>query len=267
MERSSLKNIVILTLALVNLFLLGSFFLRRSEEQSARIRTEEGLTTLFAADGVSLDPDKIPNDTPPAGKALNRDTKAERGLAVFVLGSHVTVSDEGGGIYTYTSDQGQGFFHSGGNFDITGRLAADGVEAFCRSFCKTYGYGDLKDSSNETDRSLTAVQYYSGYPVVNATVTFLIENGCLISVSGTYISGSQLVSEENSSMTAVTALSKFLRYRREDGAVVSAVKDVYLCYQIQNTPTASMELSPAWCIVTDTVCYYVNCISGTVSHG
>lgn len=264
MERSNLKNIVILTLALVNLFLLGSLFLRHSEEQSARARTAEELTSLFAADGVSLDPDSISDDVPPAKKTLNRDPSAEQALAAFVLGKQVTVSDEGGGLYTYTSSQGQGFFHPGGSFDITGRLAGDGVDAFCRDFCKIYGYGNLEISS-DASHSLTAVQYYNGYPVMNATVTFLVEDGCLISVSGTYLSGRELSSESNS-MTAATALSQFLRFRREDGAVVSAVKDVYLCYQLQSTPVASMALSPAWCIVTDTICYYVNCSDGTVSH-
>ena len=265
MERSRLKNIVILTLILVNAFLLVALFLRRSEGASARSRMTEELTSLFAADGVRLDPDSISDDLPPEGKTLDRDPTAEAEMAAYVLGPQTATADEGGGIYTYTSALGQGFFHAGGSFDMTGRLVTDGIETFCRGFCKKYGYGDLSDTAGETGRSLTAVQYYGGYPVANATVTFLIQNGCLISVSGTYISGREL-SARKDSMTAATALSAFLRFRRENGAVASSVQDVSLCYQLQSTSASPMTLNPAWCIATDTLRYYVSCSDGTVSH-
>ena len=54
--------------------------------------------------------------------------------------------------------------------------------------------------------------------------------------------------------------------RRETGAVASSVAEMYLCYELQSSTAAPMSLVPAWCIVTDTVNYYVNCASGAVSQ-
>ena len=51
------------------------------------------------------------------------------------------------------------------------------------------------------------------------------------------------------------------------GAVVTSVTDMYLCYELQSTSTAPMVLAPAWCVVTDTAKYYVNCFTGAVSQG
>ena len=47
--------------------------------------------------------------------------------------------------------------------------------------------------------------------------------------------------------------------------MVTAVTDLYLCYELQSTTATPMALVPAWCIVTDTSNYYVNCYTGSVS--
>ena len=52
--------------------------------------------------------------------------------------------------------------------------------------------------------------------------------------------------------------------RHESSSVVSAITEISLCYELQNTAAASMTLVPSWQIVTDTAIFYVNCISGTV---
>ena len=266
MERSRLKNIIILILVLVNLFLLGSLLLHRTEERAARTRMAQELTTLFAADGVTLDSSCIRSDAPPAGKVLARDSSAEAGMAALLLGENPTFSDEGGGIYTYCSDSGQAIFRSGGSFDITGRLISGDAETICRNFCKTYGYEDLSLSFSNGSGTATATQHYNGYPVRNASVTFLEEKGSLISVSGTHVPSAYSSEDTSASMTAPTALTKFLDARRKTGAVVSAVTDVYLCYELQSTNAAPLTLVPAWCIVTNTVNYYVNCSTGAVTH-
>lgn len=55
--------------------------------------------------------------------------------------------------------------------------------------------------------------------------------------------------------------------RRETSAVVSSVTELELCLEYQSSSTTSMTLIPAWCIVTNTGEYYVNCSTGTVTFG
>ena len=54
--------------------------------------------------------------------------------------------------------------------------------------------------------------------------------------------------------------------RRETGAVASSIAEMSLCYELQSSTAAPMSLTPAWRIVTDTVSYYVNCVTGAVSQ-
>ena len=53
----------------------------------------------------------------------------------------------------------------------------------------------------------------------------------------------------------------------QSGAVVTAVTDLYICYELQSTTATPMALVPAWCVSTDTADYYVNCYTGAVSSG
>lgn len=267
METFRLKNIIILILALVNVFLLSSLALRKSSEYAADRRAGEELQQLFEKDGVSLDSALLPSDQPPAGRTLTRSTEQDQSLAAFLLGSGLTVSDEGGGIYAYRSDFGLAQFRSGGSFDVIGKIPQEDLEAFLRRFCKAYGYGDLTVSLKDGSGTAKAVQYCDGLPVVNGTVTFTAEDGVLLSVSGTHIPDTYSAAPDSGTpLSDVAALTAFLKARRDTGAVVSAVTAVSLCYELQSTTSAPMTLVPAWRIGTDTVNYYVNCFTSAVTH-
>jgi hypothetical protein len=85
-----------------------------------------------------------------------------------------------------------------------------------------------------------------------------------MTVSGTLLppEGSSGISETEP-LSAAAALTVFQNTRRETGAVVSAVTELTLCYELQSTST--LTLAPSWCITTDTKNYYVNCITGSVT--
>ena len=67
-------------------------------------------------------------------------------------------------------------------------------------------------------------------------------------------------------LSALDALNAFLG-TVQSGAVVTAVTDLYLCYELQSTTATPMALVPAWCVSTDTADYYVSCYTGAVSSG
>mgnify|MGYP003307770005 CR=1 FL=1 len=74
MESFRLKNIIILILALMNLFLLGSLYGRASAQQEAQDRIRQQLVELFSSDSarIALDGDIISFQTPPSGGTLTR---------------------------------------------------------------------------------------------------------------------------------------------------------------------------------------------------
>lgn len=267
METSRLKNIIILTLALTNLFLLVSLARRVSAGYTARQRTEEYLVELFADNGVTLDRDAVSAKQPPSVLSLTRSTGEDQNFAAFLLGDDLSAQDEGGGIYTYQSDVGQAQFRSGGSFEVTAQIRQEDMEAYLHRLCKTFGYGNLTLSLKDGSGTAKAVQYCGGLPVANATVTFTVRDGVLSFIAGAHLPDTGIpMTGSGTPLSAVTALTVFLEARRTSGAVLSKVTDVSLCYELQSTAATPMTLTPAWVIETDTVNYYVNCMTGAVTH-
>lgn len=265
MERYRLKNIIILILALLNVCLLGILALRANEEHASRRQAREQLVSLFASAGVSLDAGLISGDTPPASLSLIRDEAEEQSLAAYLLGGTPARSDQGGGIFVYTGETGAAQFRSNGSFDVVCSRTLEDPEDFFQEFCKTFGYEQTPAAQEEG--TFTAVQYYQDYPVVDCTVTFTVEDGELKRAIGTHLPDSAATAaSDEEPLSALSALTAFRNTIRE-GAVGTAVTDVYLCYELQSTTTALMTLVPAWCVVTDTATYYVNCITAAVTSG
>jgi len=266
MDRYRLKNCIILILVLMNLFLLGSLVSWEGSRHSSQRTAAEQLSSLFAADGIALDPGIISTEIPPSGQTLSRDAAWERQAAAALLGNDLAHSDQGGGIFTYSSARGAAMFRSNGSFDAAGTLASDGID-FCVSFCRDFGYEEPEFHLSESNSgSATVSRLYDELSVFNGTITFSITNGILTGVSGALLPElfAETVADEQP-LSAAAALTLFQKLRRETQAVVSAVSDMYLCYELQSSAAAPMALVPAWCIVTDTANYYVNCATGVIS--
>ena len=246
--------------------MLAALAIRGNEERVARRTQQQELVALFAADGMTLDPALIPTDTAVSTYALIRDETAERKAAAFLLGDNLERTTQGGGIYTYTSQQGAAAFRDTGSFDAAGSLSQENAEAFCRDFCKAFSYDTPIFTLDETGSgTATAVRLWNGTPVFNAAVTFTIDQGRVLSASGALLpeTGAETSSGQKP-LSAFAALTAFQQMRHESSSVVSSITEVSLCYELQSTTAAPMALVPSWRIVTDTATFYVNCISGTV---
>lgn len=269
MESSRLKNIIILILLLANLFLLVSLSGRKMAQSTAQHQAAQQLTDLFASAGVTLDSDIISTSSAPPTLSLTRNDEEDRDVAAFFLGDALIQSDNSGGSHAYDSSfgTGSGVFRSNGSFDLVISTAPqENPEELCSNFCRRFDYQITSSALEDGSGTITAMQEYNGYPVSDCTITFYIEQGSLQTVSGTHLPKSYTEVSGDEPLSASAALTRFLEARRESGAVFSAVTDMYPCYDLQSTASAPMTLVPAWCIVTDTVNYYVNCSTGAVTH-
>lgn len=266
MQSARLKNIIILVLALLNLFLLGSLFSRQTARLDSRRQTVTQLAALFEANNISLPEDAVPFDPPPAGITLNRDVEQERQMAAFLLGKGMSHSSQSGVIYSYESSAGAAVFSSGGAFDAAILLQEDtNVEHLCRKFCSQFQYDDLTISEGDAF-SATAVRSFGGCPVSNCTVSFSVQ-GSVLTVSGMFLPSVSGSTASNSELlSAVSALTMFLNTHLESGAVVSQITSVTACYQAQSTSVSSTTLIPTWRVDTDFGTYYVNCETGAVTR-
>ena len=266
MDRYRLKNIIIIILLLLNVFLGASLVSRETAVRSARSRTVQQLTALFAEDDMELAPDAISPELPPSSLTFSRDPVLEQKAAAFFLGDGLKQDTRSDSIYTaYTSALGTAQFRSNGSFDISVMPSEESAETLCRSFCTAFGFDAPVFTLNQAGSGTAAAVYrYNGLPVYNCTVTFSIEAGRLRSVSGTLLPATaSAVNSEQEALTAAAALITFQQYRKESGASASSVTGTHLCYELQSSAT-SLSIAPAWCVETDVAKYYVNCTTGTV---
>ena len=272
MESSRLKNIIILILVLLNLSLLLSLGGRRTAERSARRQVTEQLVELFAASDVTLDPDLIPQQSPPSGRSMTRDVAQDQKVAESLLGKNLTRTEPGSGTYAvsaFDSGQGAAIFRANGNFEAAITHSAEDAESFCRTFCREFGYQNLIFDLIDGTGTATATQYCDSYPVLNCTVNFSISDGQLATVRGTHLPDSYTeVSLTEEPLSAMAALSAFLSAHQASGGVACTVTDISLGYELQSTASTPMNLVPVWRITTDiaNTVYYVNCITGAVTH-
>ena len=190
-------------------------------------------------------------------------------VAAFFLGDALQYEDQGGGICSYTNNYGVALFRSDGSFDVVGAKPIENVEETCKMFCRNFSFGEPVFTLDEHGNGTAVATYLlNEQSVYNCEVTIEIERGRVKMIGGTILPETGAITvPERELLSAPAALTAFQKMRRETGAVVSAVTEIYPCYRLQSTTAVPMSLVPAWCVVTDTSRYYVNCISGVVTTG
>ena len=266
MERSRLKTIIILILAMVNLALALSLGLGLHQGRTAEAALLSELRERFTAEGCAL-PQDIPTDAPPMVVTMERDSGREPEMAEAILGEGTEFIDQGGGIAVYRSGSGQATFRAGGSFSVTLRLPdgestpTEQAEQRVRAFARAAGF----ETPTLLSGSGSAAQRYGGYPVSGAGASFSLR-GSTLTAEGSYLPSAYLSKTEGPAMSAATALTRFLDFRSQSGAVIAEVTEISLRYLLRSTASAPMTLSPVWYLTTDSGSYLVSCADGSVSR-
>ena len=263
MEAYRIKRIVILLLALVNLFLLVLLLNFRWQGSRSRQALSQALEELYAQNEIRL-PQELDASAPSlALLSAGRDAEKEAAFARALVGEDARVQDRGGGIYVYTGSYGSVRFRASGAFDYA-PADRDGTDpaAFCRDICRQFGYREAESSDPESG-VFTALRQVNGRDVYNCTLTAVFDGGALESLAGTWIPDPADAHAELSSSTAADALVDFLDYRNASGIICNAVLSVEPVYELQSGAGGTL-LAPRWRVVTDTYGYYVDCAGGTI---
>lgn len=256
MERHQLKRIMIIILATLNAFLCLYLVRQRVSERAAARHAEQNLLELFAADGIDLAPEAIPRGTPPPVIRLSPDGAELAQAAAFFIGGGVTQTSA----RRFEAGESVVRFHSDGSFTATGLSNRVNPDTFCREFCRNWSYAPPdSDSIDEGDITLTA--RYGNLSVYNCGVCFLFDGDVLMEAYGTLIPRTGKPAE-TPKLTAMDALAIFQAKRRENRVVSAEIRRVSLCYALQSAEDETLLLVPVWRVETDTVPYYVNCVTG-----
>ncbi|MBE6970315.1 MAG: hypothetical protein E7442_09410 [Ruminococcaceae bacterium] len=268
MEKQRLKNIIILILALLNLFLLVLLLNFHWQRNSAQQRLSEQIYTLYEANGLALaEEDRLSlEQAAPHSLSLQRSAEQEAAIAAWLLEEESEGIHQGGGIYTYRGKNGTLTFRSNGAFDyVPSSHSISSPTEFCESFCEEFGYTLTQKEFSAGSGSVLAQRNVDGIAVYNGMLSFLFEDGKLVSLSGICLSTLDSTAREDDGFSAADALVKFLDYRNTSGTVCNAVTGVRQVYEFRASGQI-LSLVSMWEVSTDTYRYYVDCLSGAITR-
>lgn len=262
METYRLKNIIILILLLLNIFLLSLVVSRYLGQQQAERNLIDQTAALLEKNEVSIDPTLLTGTGNSVSYSYERSRDDEAAFAAALLGE-VTAQNSNGSADLYSNEFGSVTFRSNGSFSLemnTPVLYAPSEKDFVQEYCPDH-YILTKTGNN----SITVTPYVDGDPIYNASIHFLFQNQYLISASGYWIPPKAAASETVESITKCSAVVYLVDNCKEEGRICNAITDISTGYVLKSTASTPLLLTPAYKIDTNTYSYYISAETGHVS--
>ena len=272
MEWSKIKNIIILILVFLNVFLLALVVMRESKSVQYQEEARTGVVAALEKNGLDFLPEKVPDDLKLSPLSVTRSRDSEQAMAEALLGP-AKRDDTGGSVrVVYTGAGGTAAFSSDGRFEfeLTAQtrpvegtdLAADGAECLELLGLQT----ELAETRTEGEDTLLIYrQVWEDVPMFSCQVTLTYREGALRRITGEWLAGSG-IETEGEPLDTPTLLLRFLAGMNEAGNVCSRIDDMtpgYLSSVSAARPV--VQLTPVWRIATDTGVYYVDGLTGELS--
>ena len=269
MEWSKLKNIIILILLAANLFLLAMAGVQERDSTQYQEQAVNDALVVLERNGIKVAPEAVPAQMPLGSMAVQRDRELEETLARALLGD-CTLSDLGGGRYSYESPLGSAEFRSNGNFSIvfSNGIPVDGGGEIDHALDITAQIGlsgtvaeQVRDAGG-TD--VVLYQTWQEIPVYSCRINLEYRGGELCSISGQRLLGEpQPTSGQEKLLSIPTVLIRSLNGINDLGDICSEITELTPGYQMSN-PAEGTRMEPVWYIVTDTGAYQLNAITGVL---
>jgi Uncharacterized protein conserved in bacteria len=274
MDRSKMKNFIIVVLLLVNAFFLTVVAMDKAETLSVRREAEKKLLTILDDAGISIADGILSNLSPMVSRHLVRDMGKELSMMKSALGNDVDSSDKGGNIWFYNGSKGQAQLNGTGELEIlpwAGTIPSTGdATAAAVNYLKKLGIdsdpGTAEVSSSEGISTVTLTCNWEGVPVFNCKVSFTFSNGSAIFISGFRPLDTNVSDPGNPALDVSTILMRFLDMIYKDGVVCSEIISLKQGYVLNVSVSGDGALTPYWYIVTDSGEYSVNGLTGIVDN-
>lgn len=251
MDGKRIKTLVIIILAVVNLFFAGIIVSERAESRGMEARERGELVSVFAQSGIELDPDLIPEPRTVKRCTVARDSAGERSFVAALIGDAEPV-EQGGGIVSYENERGWARLRSGGE---TEAVIYD--KSALSASTKAVEYtAELLAGTEFVLSDGVLMARYGDTDVCNCILTATAADEG-VRIEGRRLTGAPVEDGTESSVSAYTALIAFLRHISEDGSVVRQICGVGQCCLYQYSASGG-TLEPAWRIDTDGGTVYVS---------
>ena len=264
MDRRRLERIILLILALLNVFLLTVVLSDSAEARRSSAETIASATALLEENGIAVADGALQLESAPVPCTLTRDLQKEGDMLRKLIGPF-RQEDQGGNIIFYRGDKGQALLRGSGELDVlmdSGSVRLRGSrERTAQKALRRMGVTILP--TEEGDGAFYCA--LEGTPVYNAVLDFGFSDTSLQTISGTWLFGSVSRQTETQGLDSVSALLRFLEIVRSEGYICSRVERVEPGYLMTLTRSGEAELTPVWRISTDTGALMIDAETGRLT--
>lgn len=275
MPVSKLKNLTILILLLADLALIALVIPNRTAAQRDEAARRQALCDLYQQAEIQLQPEAVADTVPLYVLELKEDTGADLQAATAILGQQVLVQDDSTRyLSSYQSAAGTCRISRSGGFqaELTGQPERRDLHKAAKKTLRAMGFDWDKLEAPVRLRAgvyeVSAVQSVLGVPVFSDGLTLTYANSRLIGLEGVFFTGTRSLARvsDRACLSAGDALVAFLSARYDLGWVGSGVLSMEQGYvRSETAAAATVRLTPAWLLETDTGNFLVNGMTGEVT--
>lgn len=269
MQWDKVKNVLIVILAAVNLFLLGNLGARLWQNMQREAELDSSLRTLAQGYGLTLDEDfKLPDDKELPELSVDRSRQDEEAVAAAALGDEMERAEREDGTVIFESSRGSIEWYADGRVQgsfTTEEGMPENEEAALRVARRLFADWRLQTDDARTTAdgmTVTLSGTVAGLPVFNRTISVRFDAENHVTLSGLWSFGIPYttVSGSGVSCNAADALLEFISRRSAAETVLS----MEVGYRMQLDSSRRLQLTPTWKIVTDSGEYLVDCDKKTI---
>lgn len=266
MDSRKLERILILILALLNVFLLAVVISDSVQTRRSAAETAARLTEMLSRSGIEASEDAVRLRQAPQPCTLTRDLTAEQRLITRLVGEN-RPTELGGNIVTYAGARGQAQLRGSGETDILLETDAvpvrGGMTRTAQRLLRSAGIRTLPvGEASEERQELTLCATLDGCPVYNALFTVEFAGDSIYMITGTRLFDTVSRSDGAPVLDSVTVLIRFLELVREGGYICSRIDAVESGYLQTVVRSGETELAPVWRIVTDAGAFLIDAATG-----
>ncbi len=269
MQWDKVKNVLIVILLAVNLFLIVNLGAKVWQSRQRAEELETNLRTLTQGYGLTLDEGfRLPQDKVLPILSVDRSRADEEAVAQAILGDGMERTEQEDGTVRFESESGTVEWHADGTVraDYTAGVdtpedAADALRLARRLF-SGWGLQAEGESLDADGLTVTLTGTVAGQPVHNRSLTLSFDEEGGVTLTGLWSFGTPYTTVRGSgvSCNAADALLEF-------GARVQDTKEIDSMtagYRMEVDSNRRLQLTPTWKIVTDSGEYLVDCAKKTI---
>ena len=266
MDSRKLERILILILALLNVFLLAVVLSDSAQARRSSAETAAALNALLEENGITAAEGAVRISPAPPKCTLTRDLTQELRLMKQLVGNCQPI-DQGGNIWFYAGSKGQAVLRGSGEMDtlFEGSVVSSrgGPERTAMRLMRRCGIRTVAaDAPANGTETVALCPTLEGIPVYNVVMRFRFMDGRLYMLNGTRIFDVVEKEESEGLLDSVTVLIRFLEIVRDEGYICSRIESLTPGYVQTVTRSGVAELTPVWRIETDVGALMIDADSG-----